>query len=80
LSKKKKREFLNRLAENPYCTDDFAKGLRIAPVREALGKRYIQLAQSYKGYLSFDLDREDRALAYEEAGLPEPTVTIIDPC
>ena len=80
MKKKKEREFLRRLAERPYCTDDFVKGLRIIPVREVLGKRYIQLAQPYKDYLSLGLDRVDSALAYEEAGLPEPTVTIIDPC
>jgi hypothetical protein len=34
--------FRDHLPAKPYCTDDLAAGLRVLPLKTALGKAYIQ--------------------------------------
>ncbi len=73
--------FKAHLPVKPYCTDDLGAGLRILPLKDALGKAYIQ--HNHPGMvwvLAFDVDREivdpnDWWPVWDRAGLPEPNLT-----
>jgi hypothetical protein len=75
------KRFKAHLPVKPYCTDDLSAGLRILPLKDALGKAYIQ--HNHPGMvwvLAFDVDREivdpnDWWPVWDRAGLPEPNLT-----
>ncbi|MDA8113360.1 MAG: replication initiation protein [Acidithiobacillus sp.] len=74
------KRFRDHLPIKPYCTDDLGAGLKILPLRYALGKAYIQ--HNHPGMvwvLAFDVDREivdpnDWWPVWDRAGLPEPNL------
>jgi hypothetical protein len=37
------KPFLDHLPGKPYCTDDLSAGLRVLPLKAALGKAYIHI-------------------------------------
>lgn len=62
--------------KRPYCTDDFAAGLRIRSLAQALQYSYIQPNPPHlRVWLVFDVDRPAGAFAWEDAGLPPPSWT-----
>jgi len=72
--------FQSRLPSKPYCTDDLATGLKIRPASMASRKRYIQANPPWlRSWLIFDIDRENAALAWDDAHLPEPFWTSQNP-
>lgn len=71
--------FIAALPDKPYATNDFERGLRIMERRHAVKRAYIQLHGVQRRYLPFDIDRPGAAFAWEDAGLPAPTLTIVDP-
>lgn len=75
-----KKTFLERLPYRPYCTDIFSKGLLVRPTATAVSHRYIQPNPPEQiAWLVFDVDRDNAALAWEDAGLPPPTITVVNP-
>ena len=64
----------SRWPRRPYCTDDFADGVRIRSLKQALTKAYIQPNPPHLRVWSiYDIDRPGGALAWEAANLPEPS-------
>ena len=71
--------FERSLPDRPYCTDDFAYGLRVLPRSMAKHRRYIQPQPPWlRLWLVFDYDRDSAWCAADEAGLPKPTITVIN--
>lgn len=63
-----------RWPNRPYCTDDFADGVRIRSLKQALTKCYLQANPPHLRVWSiYDIDRAGGALAWEDAGLPQPS-------
>jgi DNA-binding CsgD family transcriptional regulator len=73
--------FQDRLPLKPYCSNNpQEEGLKILPLAYALGKKYIQVnPPCMKSFLLFDIDRAGAALAAEDADLPAPTFTVVNP-
>jgi Replicase family/Primase C terminal 1 (PriCT-1) len=65
----------------PYCSDDPRHfGVKVRPRSQALGFAYVQPNSPWcTRYLPFDVDREGAAFEAEDAGLPPPTFTVINP-
>ena len=71
--------FLQRLPHKPYCTDDFAAGLKIRPKSTAIKHRYLQLnPPGILSFMLFDLDFAESAFAFERHDLPHPTFIVIN--
>ena len=71
--------FERTLPAKPYATDDFAYGLRVLPRRAAIRHRYIEPQPSWLHYLLlFDIDRDASWYAADEAGLPSPSITVVN--
>lgn len=71
--------FVELLPARPYAADDFEAGLRILPRSMALEMPHIQLHGVVRAYIPFDLDFDGAAFAWEEAGLPAPTIITVNP-
>ena len=71
-------QYLNKLPVKPYCCDDLKTGLKIRPLSTALKFRYIQLNHLVVNYLTFDIDRPEAALAWEDANVATPNVVVIN--
>lgn len=72
--------FLERLPRRPWCANDPRHGLFINKAKTAIKFPHIQPNAPFEAsWLMFDIDRQGAALAWEEAWLPPPTVTIINP-
>ena len=72
--------FWQRLPEKPYCSDDLPSGLQVRPQHIASRKRYVQANPPWlRSWLIFDVDRKTAALAWDDAGLPEPFWTSQNP-
>ncbi len=73
--------FRDRLPRRPYCSDDpQVYGLQVRPSELALKKKLIQPNSPDKvSWLIFDIDRAGGAFAWQDAGLPEPTILISNP-
>lgn len=72
--------FQSRLLSKPYCTDDLITGLMIRPSTTASRMRYIQANPPWlRSWLIFDVDRPGAALAWDDAHLPEPYWTSLNP-
>jgi hypothetical protein len=77
--------FRDHLPAKPYCTDDLAAGLRVLPLKTALGKSYIQ--QNGPGMvwiMAFDVDRpivdpKTWSPVWEDADLQPPNVAVQTP-
>ena len=71
---------LENLPHKPYCTNNFSEVLKIRPLQTALGYKYLQLnPPAKKSFVVFDIDRAGAALAAEDADLPAPTLTVVNP-
>ena len=55
---------------NPYCFQLYKK--------EAVKHPIVQLNKLWRQYFCFDIDRPKAADAYKNAGLPEPTLSVIN--
>lgn len=72
--------FKSRLPHRPYCSDDLNQGLLVRPTHTALKYRHIQPNPPLKvAWLVFDLDYRGAAFAWDDAGLPPPTLTVVNP-
>lgn len=73
--------FRDRLPRRPYCSDDpQAYGLQVLPSELALTKKLIQPNSPDKvSWLIFDVDKAGGAFAWQDAGLPAPTISISNP-
>ncbi len=72
--------FESRLPQRPYCTDELETGLRIRDPRCAARCRYIQANPPWlRAWMLFDIDRPGGALAWEDAFLPEPAWSAMNP-
>ena len=68
--------FERRIPKRPYATDNFGQGMYRMSPQEALKHREIQInPPSVRFWLTFDIDREDAAGAWDLSGLPEPAWT-----
>ena len=71
--------FEEQLPERPYCTDNYACGLRILAKPAAMRRRHIQPQPPWvRVWLVFDYDRNYSWYAADEAGLPSPTITVVN--
>ena len=71
--------FSDLLPKKPFCSDDFAYGLRIRTKSSAVKYRYIQHNQpAIHNWLVFDLDHEN-PLIWEDAGVAVPNIITRNP-
>lgn len=70
----------DRLPRKPYCADDFAHGVRIRSLKQALNCKYIQINPPHlRFWLVFDIDRAGGAMAWEDAKvLPYPAWSTVN--
>lgn len=62
------------------CTDNLCHGHVLAPRRVALQRRYLRPnTDRLCRWLFVDIDREDAALAYDEANVAVPNVIVLNP-
>ena len=75
------QRFSDSLPNKPYCSNNLLTGVRILPRKLALTHKYIQpqIGNKLLGWMIFDVDRQGAAFAWDEANLPPPTLTIINP-
>ena len=71
--------FEQHVPDRPYCTDDFACGLRILPKPAAVRRRYVQPQPPWvRLWMVFDYDHDCSWDAADKAGLPAPTITVVN--
>ena len=74
------KEFLGRLPNKPYCTDDLRAGLRVRPLSSALESLYIQLnPPGLQWVMVFDVDHEMRWKEIMALELQEWTWRAVNP-
>ena len=72
--------FERRIPRRPFACDDLGPGLRRMAPLEALNRRHLQVnPPSVRFWLLFDVDKPTGALAWDDAGLPEPAWTAQNP-
>ena len=72
--------FEQRLPARPYCTNSLDHGLVIRCKRQAAGQRYIQVNPPWlRSFIVMDVDRPGAALAWEDALLPMPFWSSMNP-
>lgn len=72
--------FKERLPQRPYCADDPSQGVLIRTRKFALLFPLIQLnGPSLTHCMTFDIDRPDAALAFEDVDLPAPNIVSENP-
>lgn len=71
--------FYAHLNDAVMTTNAFADGVAFRKRYKMFDYAYCGLNPMYRTYLSFDLDKPGSAFAYEQAGLPPPTITTINP-
>lgn len=72
--------FQSNLPSKPYCTDDLCAGLQIRPVEIATRRRYIQVNPPWlRAWIVMDVDRPGGALAWDDAHLPLPAWSSMNP-
>lgn len=70
-------DLFERLPRRPYCAVAKDAPRRIRPRTSALTKPYIQPnAPAVRFWLVYDMDRPQAGLAWEDADLPPPTLTV----
>lgn len=73
------QQYLDRLPHRPYCSDDLSTGLLIRAKAQAVLHRYIQHNQpQMQGWLVFDIDKKEAPAAAADAGLPAPSISVIN--
>ena len=75
------KEFINRLANKPYCSNDLGYGIQIRNKETALSRRYIQANTPFNlSWLCFDIDYPCvLETTFEEKFLPAPNFMIVNP-
>ena len=75
------KEFTNRLANKPYCSNDLGYGLQIRDKQIALLRKYIQAnSPRTQNWLTFDIDYPCvLETTFKEKILPAPNIVIINP-
>lgn len=69
-----------RLPRRPYCSDDPDHGLKIRQLKTALRRKHIQLnPPKLFFWLALDVDRPGGGLAWEDAYLPCPNWSTVNP-
>ena len=72
--------FSESLPRRPYCTDDFAGGLQILPLQQAIERRYIQYnPPTMINWLVFDVDRAYPGFDAEWRNLAPPNRVAFNP-
>ncbi len=72
--------FESRLPRRPYCTDNLSHGLMIRDKARASRRRYIQVNPPWlRSFVVMDVDRNGAALAWEDAHLPMPMWSSMNP-
>jgi hypothetical protein len=72
--------FAQQLPDRPYCTDDFEHGVRIRPKAVAVLLRHVQPQPPWlRVWMVFDYDHDGSWYAADEAGLPAPTIIVVNP-
>lgn len=70
----------NRLPRKPYCTKGKGEAVAIRCLPIALQHPLIQInLPVLTWWLIFDIDKEQAGLAWEDAGLPQPTWVAVNP-
>lgn len=72
------QRFCDNLGAKPYCSSN-GMATAIRQRDQALRHTYVSLNRRRVAYLAFDIDRRGAAYAHEGAGLPAPTLTMINP-
>lgn len=69
-----------RFPRRPYCANELEYGLRVRDLEQALTKAHIQVnPPTARLWSVFDVDRSGAAYAWDDADLPHPTWTAINP-
>jgi len=72
--------FPRRIPRRPFATDCPGPGLHRMSPQEAIKRRHLQVnPPSVRFWLLFDVDKPTGALAWDDAGLPEPAWTAQNP-
>jgi len=73
-------QLFEHLPRKPYCTDDLGAGLQIRPANIATRRRYIQVNPPWlRAWIVMDVDRPGGALAWDDADLPLPAWSSMNP-
>ena len=74
-------EFINRLSNKPYCSNDLDYGLQIRNKETALARKYIQANTPWNlSWLCFDIDYPCvLETTFKEKTLPTPNFMIVNP-
>ena len=68
--------FPRRIPRRPFATDCPGPGLHRMSPQEAIKRRHLQVnPPNLRFWLLFDIDKPDAAVAWDDAGLPEPAWT-----
>ena len=71
--------FCSGLPRRPYAVDQLGHRLLITSAPRAMRQRYIQVNPPWmRVFLVFDVDRQEAALAWEDADLPPPLWTAVN--
>ena len=75
------KEFINRLANKPYCSNDLGYGIQIRNKETALSRKYIQANTPFNlSWLCFDIDYPCLLeTTFREKTLPTPNFMIVNP-
>lgn len=75
------KEFVNRLSNKPYCSNDLDYGLQIRNKETALARKYIQANTPWNlSWLCFDIDYPCvLETTFKEKTLPTPNFMIVNP-
>jgi len=75
------KEFINRLSNKPYCSNDLDYGLQIRNKETALARKYIQANTPFNlSWLCFDIDYPCvLETTFREKTLPTPNFMIVNP-
>lgn len=77
---KSTKDYLNTIPKKVLCSNELSDGTQICNSYLATALKYIQVNSPWeKHFLVFDVDRHDATIAAEEADLPAPTITTINP-
>lgn len=72
--------FIGNLPRRPYCSDDPRRGVYPCQRDSAVRRAYIAPNVPWKtSYIALDVDRDGAAFVVEDAGLPSPTFTVVNP-
>jgi hypothetical protein len=72
--------FIENLPQRPYCSEDPHFGVYPRQRDLAIGRPHIQPNTPWRTvYIALDVDQEGAAFVAEDAGLPSPTLRVVNP-